>query len=230
MFRHLIFLFLTLPLLLSGCAVPQSQLGTPLDQNELRQLRQGQNDLARDLATLRDNLTLVEAKVQDQQALIAALREATSAQKGARPGEMTAPAPLPPLPAPAVPEAVAAAGQGASDVYLKAFGDYASGRYQEAIAAFQAFLQNFPTNDYAGNAQFWLADCYYAQQQYSLAVVEFRKVADGYPLAGKAPEALLKMASSLQKLNLPDQAREVLNQLRSRYPDSAAAKKSQSVN
>ena len=79
-----------------------------------------------------------------------------------------------------------------TEVYLQAFGDYASGRYQAAVHGFETFLQRFPNNSYASNAQFWLGDCYFNQQQYPLAIQEFERVLNEYPSAPKNPDALLK--------------------------------------
>ena len=70
-------------------------------------------------------------------------------------------------------ETISPQGEGSpTEVYLQAFGDYASGRYQIATHGFETFLQRFPNNSYASNAQFWLSDCHFNQQQYALAIQE----------------------------------------------------------
>jgi tol-pal system protein YbgF len=113
-----------------------------------------------------------------------------------------------------------------TEIYLQAFADYASGRFERAIDGFQTFLRHYPHNDYAGNAQYWLGECYYSRQEYALAVAAFRKTVESYPQGGKTPDALLKMATALQQMNEAGQAQEALRLLRSRYPDSPAARKS----
>lgn len=112
-----------------------------------------------------------------------------------------------------------------TDIYLRAFGDYASGRYSAAIAGFQIFLQNFPNNSYAGNAQFWMADSHYKLQQLPRAIDGFESLLRNYPQAPKAPDALLKIASAYLQLDNPGQARQALETLRRDYPSSTAAKK-----
>ena len=109
---------------------------------------------------------------------------------------------------------------------MQAFADYASGRFAQAIDGFKAFLRHYPNNDYAGNAQYWLGECYFARQEYGLAVSSFRKTVEAYPQGGKSPDALLKMSTALQLMNEPDQAQAALRLLRSRYPDSRAARQS----
>ena len=54
----------------------------------------------------------------------------------------------------------------------------------------------------------------------------FRKTVETFPQGGKTPDALLKMSTALQMMNEPGQAQDALRQLRSRYPDSPAARKS----
>ncbi len=112
-----------------------------------------------------------------------------------------------------------------TEIYLKAFSDYASGRFQEAISGFDSFLRLYPDSDFAGNAQYWLGECFYSLQQYPRAVEAFDKAVKNYPQGHKTPEALLKMAAAQQQMNQQKQAAEALRLLQERYPDSPAAKK-----
>jgi tol-pal system protein YbgF len=116
-----------------------------------------------------------------------------------------------------------------TEVYLQAFGDYASGRYQTAIHGFETFLQRFPNNSYASNAQFWLGDSYFNQQQYPLAIQEFERVLNNYPNAAKAPDALLKTAIAQLQLGSTDEARKAIDTLNQRYPKSTATQKAQEL-
>jgi tol-pal system protein YbgF len=116
-----------------------------------------------------------------------------------------------------------------TEVYLQAFGDYASGRYQTATHGFETFLQRFPNNSYASNAQFWLSDCYFNQQQYALAIPEFERVLNDYPSAPKSPDALLKIAIAQLQLGATDEARQAVDTLSRRYPKSTATQKAQEL-
>lgn len=124
----------------------------------------------------------------------------------------------------------AAQGEGSpTEVYLQAFGDYASGRYQAAIHGFENFLQRFPNNSYASNAQFWLGDCYFNQQQYSQSIVEFERILSDYPSAAKSPDALLKITIAQLQLGETDEARQTISLLNQKYPKSSAAQKAQEL-
>jgi tol-pal system protein YbgF len=116
-----------------------------------------------------------------------------------------------------------------TEVYLQAFGDYASGRYQSAVLGFETFLQRFPNNSYASNAQFWLADCYFNQQQYALAIRQFERVLSEYSGAAKNPEALYKIAIAHLQLGATDQARQTVDLLNQLYPKSKATLKAQEL-
>ncbi|MDW7645539.1 MAG: tol-pal system protein YbgF [Desulfuromonadales bacterium] len=203
-----------------GCvAATPSGEGRQLSQS-LTQLASNQEELAQKMERLQDNVVLLEARVLDQQAALDEMRQAMTAQKvtavgqnAAMAGENTAPAGAPGV------------SQTPTEIYLKAFGDYASGRYSQAISGFETFLKVYPANDYAGNAQYWLGECYYAQNNHVRAIEAFQKVVDDYPRAAKAPDALFRKAEALLKVNLPEQADLALLELRRLYPDSTAARK-----
>jgi tol-pal system protein YbgF len=116
-----------------------------------------------------------------------------------------------------------------TEVYLQAFGDYASGHYQTSIHGFETFLQRYPNNSYASNAQFWLGDCYFNQQQYPLAIQEFERVLSEYQSAPKNPDALLKIAIAQLQLGATDEARQAIDTLGQRYPKSTATQKAQKL-
>jgi tol-pal system protein YbgF len=205
----------------TGCAVNPSSPGGAGFESELARLRQDQRDLARQLERTQDNLLLMEARFQDQQKYLEQLRDAAGTGKVTEDGEMTASGENGD-----VLTSLAPGAGSPTDIYLKAFADYAAGRYPQSILGFESFLKTYPNSEYAGNAQFWLGECYYSLQRYPRAIEEFRKVVDLYPQGGKAPEALLKTAAAQLELRQMEQARETLQVLRRLYPDSDAAKKS----
>lgn len=215
-------------LLAAGCAVPPPAVDLTPVEAKLNRLAGDQQELSGQLERLQTNLTLLEARLLDQQKIIEALRQGAAAQKVTAVGEKAATTPSAGF-------ATAPTGSGEppgspTEVYLQAFADYASGRFEQAIAGFEAFLRHYPNNDYAGNAQYWLGECYYSRQEYGLAVAAFRRMREAYPQGGKAPDALLKMAAALRQMNEAGQAEEALRLLRSRYPDSPAARKSLETN
>ena len=216
-------LLLTVPLLvtLAGCAGMTPPPGDAWTK-EMKRLQSGQTELSREVQRLRDNLLVMEGRLLRQEQVLDEVRGTVVAQKVTPFGEKAG---IPAASAPS-PRAAGAPAGSPTDIYLQAFADYASGRFDQAARGFETFLHLFPGSDYAGNAQYWLGECYYSRQQYAQAADAFRKVADQYPQGSKTPDALLKLSESLTQLQQPEQAREVLQTLRNRYPGSAAARKS----
>jgi tol-pal system protein YbgF len=163
------------------------------------------------LQRLQDSIVMLEARLLDQQRTIDRLKSSGqdfSDEAGTSPETGTA-----------------ATTQSPTEIYLAAFGEYAAGQYQKSISGFRRFLQLFPANDYASNARYWLAECYFALGQYELAVIDFDRVAVDYPKSSKAPDAMLKKAAALYQVGEEDRAIETIQLLKERYPKSPAAKK-----
>jgi len=208
--------------IMAACAPPPM---TSTTSNQTSDMRRVQSSLDRQEQVVQDlsrQVAAMEARLQRQTEEIEQLRQRSAVtQGGARPDHE-----------PVAPGAVAniLPGVGSpTEVYLQAFGDYASGRYQAAIRGFETFQQRFPNNSYASNAQFWLSDCYFNQQQYAQAILEFQKVLKNYPNAPKNPDALLKIAIANLQLGATAEARQAVDTLNQRYPQSTAAQKAQEL-
>jgi tol-pal system protein YbgF len=213
---------------LTGCAPTRSTNLSPL-RNELIQLRQLQQQQTVQIDQNHNKLLAVAAQMQKQQNLLSDLRHELATKK-VTPAREIAASSRPVFTSATAPTDTDNQGGSATEIYLQAFSDYASGRFEQAIQGFETFLRRHAHSDYAGNAQYWLGECFYAQQQYSQAVKEFQRTVERYPQGNKTPDALLKMASALTQLGQPGRAEEALQVLRSRYPDSPAARKPLGVN
>lgn len=108
--------------------------------------------------------------------------------------------------------------------YSAAFGMLKAGQYEDSIAAFNAYLQQYPYSQYADNAQYWLGEAYYVLRQFEPAIEQYQKLVANYPDSQKQSHALLKIAYSYSELGLPEQALQVLGTLKTRFPGSAAAR------
>lgn len=126
--------------------------------------------------------------------------------------------------------AAAAAGQSTAGgdservQYQQAFDLLKDGRYDQARAAFQQFLVDYPNSDLAGHSQYWLAETYYVTQQYKEALPAFEKVVTDYPQSRKLPDALLKVGYCHYELGQYDTARNDLTRVVQDYPESTAAR------
>ena len=62
----------------------------------------------------------------------------------------------------------------------------------------QDFLNRYPKDELAANAQYWLGETYYSEKKWNDAIVEFQKVLKEHKGSDKVPDALLKIGMSFQ--------------------------------
>lgn len=127
--------------------------------------------------------------------------------------------PTPPAARPA-PEKPAAQFKTSKEQYEHAFkllhSDYAA-----AEQAFRAFLETWPDDPLAGNAQYWLGESHYVRNEFDKAAVVFLKGYQKYGKSPKAPDSLLKLGLSLAALGQQKEACAAFGRLSSEYPDAA---------
>jgi tol-pal system protein YbgF len=201
-------------------------------QYEVRQMKAGRGptgriaDVSAELDTMREDMARIEGRVevtehQAQQALEEAkAARLASAQRAAAPavagrlgGDPTAGLP---------PEA------SASDEvrgYRAAYDAWRADENQVCIDRFTQFLQSFPSSQYADDAAFWLADCYFKQGDLKTAILRFDDVATRYPKSDKASEALYRQGEALLKLgpNFGKAAEKAFERVVKEYPQSQRA-------
>lgn len=120
--------------------------------------------------------------------------------------------------------AVALPGGTPIEQYNYSYALLSSGKYTEAENAFKAFLEQHPQDELAGNAQYWLGQIYFVRGEYDQAAKTFLEGYQAYPKSSKAPDYLLKIGSSLTKIDQKADACAVFAELRSKFPNSPAAK------
>jgi len=98
-------------------------------------------------------------------------------------------------------------------------------QYDRALDALAAFLVKYPDHPYADNAMYWRGECYFAKGDYLHASEQFEGTITRFPAGNKAPDALLKLGMSHQKLGNPAKAKECFDRLAHAYPQSEAARR-----
>ena len=93
--------------------------------------------------------------------------------------------------------------------------------YEGAERSFQAFLERYPTNSQAGEAQYWLGEVLYQQKSYSESGAAYSDMIRNFPTDSRAPDALVKRGRSLRLMGDTDRACAVLETLPTRYPDAS---------
>jgi tol-pal system protein YbgF len=110
------------------------------------------------------------------------------------------------------------------DNYQAAFDMLRNGQYMQSAEAFRNFLLVFPSSPLADNAQYWLAETYYVQRQFTTALPAFQLVVESYPNSIKMPDALLKIGFCNYELQQWPAARAALEQVVREFPDTTAAR------
>ena len=105
--------------------------------------------------------------------------------------------------------------------YETAYGALLRQDYAAAQTGFEAFLGAHPRHELAGNAQYWLGEVHYVRRNYNAAARAFLKGYRTYAQSSKAPDSLLKLAMSLDRLGARDDACASFAAVGDRFPDAA---------
>lgn len=103
-------------------------------------------------------------------------------------------------------------------LYSSALRDFTGGKYDLARQQFADYLRYFPETDLAGNAQFYLGEIHYRQQQYREAIAEYDRAIDNYPRGNKRAAARLKKGFALAELGQRASAIRELREVVRRHP------------
>lgn len=142
---------------------------------------------------------------------------------GAEPGTAMAAGPAveaPPPPEEGAMTAAALPGGTPREQYDRVLAQLRQADYAAAERGLRAFIDAYPDDALAENAQYWLGETYYVRSDYANAAVVF---AEGFQKATdgpKAPDNLLKLGMSLARLGETEKACKVLTELRNKFPDA----------
>ncbi len=135
--------------------------------------------------------------------------------RSAAPSGSTA-TPPPPVPVSTPPSA--------QTLYDNALRDLNTGKYDLARQQFTEYLQYYNQTALAGNAQFYIGETYYRQNDFNRAIQEYDRVLRDYPESNKVAGALLKKGYAQLELNQRDPGVQTLRALVERYPRSEEAR------
>lgn len=111
-------------------------------------------------------------------------------------------------------------GPGAKQMYETAYGYMLQQEYDAAETAFRDFLKRYPNDSLAGNAQYWLGETYYLRGEFKTAATAFLEGYEKHRQNAKAPESLLKLAMSLDRLGQREAACSSYSELSAQFPNA----------
>jgi tol-pal system protein YbgF len=97
------------------------------------------------------------------------------------------------------------------------------GQFESAEEAFKTFLRKHPKDRLVADATFYLGESYYKRQRSREAAENYLKVSTDYEKSSRAPEALLKLGLSLEKLGAREQACAAYGEVGRKYPTASAS-------
>ena len=108
-------------------------------------------------------------------------------------------------------------------VYEQAFGSLKAGSYTVAISGFEGFLKSYPTSPLAPNAEYWLGEAHYVNQNFNQAEKCFRTVLKKWPDSGKAAAAMFDLGNTLIAQGKVHEGRAQLKKVTELYPGTGLA-------
>ncbi|UCC72402.1 MAG: tol-pal system protein YbgF [Gemmatimonadota bacterium] len=120
----------------------------------------------------------------------------------------------------AVGEREQGAGGDARSLYAAAIEQFRRGAYETARSGFQEFLVNYPADELAPDAQYYLAETYREEGDAGRAIREYNRVVELYPNSTAAPTALYKAGLLQVDQGNKDTACEYFQRVVAGYPRS----------
>ncbi len=100
---------------------------------------------------------------------------------------------------------------------------FKSGNYSAADQAFNGFVQRYPESGYTALAYYWLGSAHFALRDCPKAISAYQVVSSRFPNSQKAADSLLNMASCQAESKEKAAARETLETLIKKYPNTIAS-------
>ena len=96
-------------------------------------------------------------------------------------------------------------------------------QFETAETGFKTFLDKYPKDRLVPDAVFYLGESYFDRNRYREAAEQYLKISSDYSKAAKAPESLLRLGQSLDKLGAKEQACAAFAEVGRKYPSAAAS-------
>lgn len=187
---------------------------------DVGRIRERAGDTSVRIGSLQEELEALRATVQALQQNGVAAPVPIDPSAPADPNASTPPAPA--LPPPVAPPSTA--GLSPTRLYETAQADYFAGQWSSAISGFEAFLRAFPRSEQADDAQLYIGETYFAQNQWTEAIGAYNQLIQSYPGTNSVPVAYYKRGLAQERLGQIDAARASWEAAAKSFPDSDAGR------
>ena len=110
-----------------------------------------------------------------------------------------------------------------------AYGLFRDGKFADAVAAFQGFIDKYPDSVHVPNANYWMGSAQFALNDYKAALVTYQGLIKDFPGISRAADVLFSIAECQRELKQDAAAQKTLKQLVAQHPDSGAAAKAKKL-
>lgn len=108
-----------------------------------------------------------------------------------------------------------------TEMYRQAYELLRERNIDEAIDAFNDYLDVYPEGNFAGNCHYWLGEIYLLQEDLDQAQEWFERLLEQFPDDRKRQDAMYKLGRVYHQQGKDEQARETLNEVASGVNDAA---------
>lgn len=120
---------------------------------------------------------------------------------------------------------VAPPGDSPRDYFDMGYGYFQRRDYSNAERTFKDFVQRFPTDRMAPEANYWLAESLFQRHRYQDAAEAYLVVTTKFEKTTRAPDALLRLGQSLAAMGQKEMACASFAEVGRKYPNSSAGVK-----
>lgn len=175
-----------------------------------------------------ENTVKISGLSQEVEAMRLAIPQFTPSQpapadSGAAPASGSAPGSAA-APPPTTPSTVLAPGMTPQRMYNTSLADFTAGQWALCIEGFNQYVNAFPRNDLADDAQWYIGECYQQDGKFAEAVDAYNRVIANYPKGDRVPDAYYKRGVALSAMGQSDRARESFETLMKNFPDHDMAR------
>jgi len=114
------------------------------------------------------------------------------------------------------------------DLYREAVRLFQDQKYHPAIQEFRTFQRRCPESQMADDAQYWIGESHYVQNDYNRAILEFNDVLS-YRRGDRVAAALLRQAQAFLAIGDKTDARLILQKLVSDHPSATQTLEAQTM-
>jgi tol-pal system protein YbgF len=111
-----------------------------------------------------------------------------------------------------------------SDLFNEGAAMFGKDRFSDARESFAALIKEYPKSPRVGDAQFFIAESWFAEKAYDKAILEYQTVIAKYPKSLKRPMAIFKQARSFELIGDAANAKTRYRDLVNVYPSSPEAR------